>query len=53
MSVGAARLPHEWVSPLNDTLKSGVDGFGMVKISDMAGRTLKIAENGTAACVWS
>lgn len=53
MSVGAARLPHEWITPLNDTLKSGVDGFGMVKISDMADRTLKIAEIGTAACVWS
>ena len=48
MLVGASHLPHEWINPLNDTIKSGVDGFGMVKISDMACRTLKISEMGRA-----
>ena len=42
---GAGALPEKWIKPFNDTLKSGVDGFGMVKISELAGRTLKIAEN--------
>jgi len=42
MMVGAAKLPASWVDPLCDTLKSGVDGFGMVKISDMAKRTIKV-----------
>lgn len=42
MMLGAKALPEKWVSPLNDMLKSGVDGFGLVKISDMAARTVKI-----------
>lgn len=36
---GAKALPQEWTEPLHDTLKSGVDGFGIVKISDLARRT--------------
>ncbi len=42
MMQGAAKLPASWIDPLCDTLKSGVDGFGMVKISDMASRTLNL-----------
>nr|MDD6335608.1 ADP-ribosylglycohydrolase family protein [bacterium] len=37
---GADQLPQKWIAPLNDTLLSGVDGFGLVKISDMARRTM-------------
>ncbi len=46
MLVGAARLPASWTEPLHDTLKSGVDGFGMVRISDMARRTLAVIRRG-------
>lgn len=38
--LGAKALPASWTAPLQDTLLSGVDGFGRVKISDMARRTL-------------
>lgn len=42
MVLGAKALPQKWISPLNDQLKSGVDGFGLVKISDMAKRTIEV-----------
>jgi hypothetical protein len=44
MVLGAGNLPEEWVEPLCDTVLSGVDGFGLVKISDMAKRTVQLAE---------
>ena len=40
--LGAKALPECWTGPLNDTLKSGVDGFGIVKISDLANRTVDL-----------
>ncbi len=43
MALGAKQLPETWVAPLNDTLKSGVDGFGVVKISDLAKRSALLA----------
>ena len=42
--MGAKALPAQWVDPLQDTLLSGVDGFGVVKISDMAKRTMVFVE---------
>ena len=39
MMLGAENLPEAWTAPLCDTVLSGVDGFGLVKISDMAKRT--------------
>lgn len=39
MVLGAANLPACWTAPLCDTVLSGVDGFGLVRISDMAKRT--------------
>jgi ADP-ribosylglycohydrolase len=42
---GAKALPTNWIEPFHDTLKSGVDGFGMVKISELAERTVKILNN--------
>lgn len=42
MILGVNSLPGKWTKPLNDTLKSGVDGFGKVRISDMAKRTVNI-----------
>lgn len=41
MILGAKGLPGKWIAPLNDELQSGVDGFGIVKISEMAERTMK------------
>jgi ADP-ribosylglycohydrolase len=45
MMLGAEALPQKWISPLNDRLKSGVDGFGLVKISEMAARTVNIIKS--------
>ena len=42
--LGASALPEKWIKPLNDTVKSGIDGFGMEKISDLAHRTVKITK---------
>lgn len=44
MILGAKALPKAWTEPLNDTLISGVDGFGKVKISELAARTTRLAE---------
>jgi ADP-ribosylglycohydrolase len=40
MMHGASALPSEWIDPLNDKIKSGVDGFGLVRISELAERTV-------------
>ena len=42
MVLGAKALPSKWIAPLNDRVKSGVDGFGIVKISDLALKTIEI-----------
>lgn len=44
MMLGAQNLPEAWTAPLHDTVLSGVDGFGLVRISDMAARTKALAE---------
>jgi ADP-ribosylglycohydrolase len=44
MILGAKALPEKWIAPLNDQLKSGVDGFGLVKISEIAAETVYIAK---------
>ena len=44
LMLGAKRLPADWTAPLNDTLKSGVDGFGIVAISDLARRTAALRQ---------
>lgn len=43
--LGANALPTAFVEPLNDTLESGVHGFGRVKISEMAERTVKLIDD--------
>jgi len=45
MSLGSKALPEKWILPLNDCLKSGVDGFGLVKISEVAARTVEVISN--------
>ena len=42
MMSGKENLASKWIAPLNDQIKSGVDGFGQVRISDMAHRTIQI-----------
>jgi hypothetical protein len=41
MILGAKKLPPKWIDPLCDTIISGVDGFGKVKISYLADETMK------------
>jgi len=45
MQKGARALPEKWIQPLNDTIRSGVDGFGIVPLSQLAQRTMKLIEN--------
>jgi ADP-ribosylglycohydrolase len=42
MIQGAKTLPGKWTDPLNDLIKSGVDGYGLVKISELAERTVSL-----------
>ncbi|NMB98272.1 MAG: ADP-ribosylglycohydrolase family protein [Clostridiaceae bacterium] len=44
MILGAKSLPEKWTAPLNDQLKSGVDGFGLVKISNIATQTVDVVK---------
>jgi ADP-ribosylglycohydrolase len=39
--LGANALPAAWKDPLRDTVRSGVDGFAVSSISDLAKRTVK------------
>lgn len=41
--LGSDRLPARWVEPLHDTLRSAVAGHGVVRISEMAERTVRVA----------
>jgi ADP-ribosylglycohydrolase len=45
MLLGAASLPASWIMPLNNRLKSGIDGFTQVEISELAYRTMRIAQS--------
>jgi ADP-ribosylglycohydrolase len=45
MVLGADVIPDKWIKPLNNKLKSGIDRFGLVEISDLAWRTVNIAKN--------
>jgi ADP-ribosylglycohydrolase len=44
MVLGADTLPTSWIKPLNNRLKSGIDGFTQVEISELAYRTMRIAK---------
>jgi len=41
--LGASQLPLQWVSPLNDTIKSAVFGYDGSCISELAARTVQVA----------
>ena len=47
--LGAAALPNEWTSPVNDTLATGVAGYHRVAISDMARLTMEVIDQVAAA----
>lgn len=44
MMLGAEKLPAEWTGPLKDKVRSGVDGIGQARISELAQRTLRVYE---------
>ncbi|MBT2874293.1 ADP-ribosylglycohydrolase family protein, partial [Streptomyces sp. McG7] len=41
---GAAAVPDQWKEPLEDTVRSAVFGFDGVRISELAERTLRLAQ---------
>ncbi|WP_458077137.1 ADP-ribosylglycohydrolase family protein [Streptomyces sp. EMB26] len=41
---GAATMPAQWKEPLEDTVRSAVFGFDGVRISELAERTLRLAQ---------
>lgn len=45
MVLGADAIPEKWVKPLNNKVKSGIDGIGLAEISDLADRTVRIAKS--------
>lgn len=44
MILGAKKLPEKWTSVVNDTLETGVAGYNLVKISEMAKKTVGVIE---------
>lgn len=42
MLLGARGLPEKWTTPLHDQIRSGVDGMGQVRISELAKRTVAV-----------
>ncbi|MGV9250013.1 ADP-ribosylglycohydrolase family protein [Streptomyces sp. NPDC003697] len=44
---GARAIPVQWKEPLEDTVRSAVFGFDGVRISELAERTLRLAEAAT------
>ena len=45
---GAAAIPRQWKDPLEDTVRSAVFGFDGVRISELAERTLRLAQGSEA-----
>ncbi len=44
MMLGANALPEKWISPLHDTLDTGISRFNQVHISNLAEETLKLSK---------
>jgi ADP-ribosylglycohydrolase len=42
MILGASKLPDKWIKPLNNKVKSGIDGFGLTELSELAERTVSM-----------
>ncbi len=49
--LGATALPMKWMSPLNDSLRSCVVGFGAVSIAAMAARTYELSRIVRSSCL--
>jgi ADP-ribosylglycohydrolase len=45
MLCGAEKFPDKWKKPLGDTLKSGIDGFPVSAISELAKRTIAVCRS--------
>ena len=43
--LGVSGVPEKWTAPLRDTLHSALEGMNVNKISDLARRTVAVAEN--------
>ena len=43
MMLGADKMPSQWIKPLNNKIRSGIDGFEMTEISELAKRTVAVA----------
>jgi ADP-ribosylglycohydrolase len=43
MAAGASKLPEKWIKPLNNKVKSGIDGFGVTELPELAERTVALA----------
>jgi ADP-ribosylglycohydrolase len=43
MMRGAGGIPEKWTKPLNNKIKSGIDGFGITEVSELAERTVRLA----------
>jgi ADP-ribosylglycohydrolase len=43
---GVSSLDETWIKPLNNRVKSGIDGFSLTDISELAERTVKLTESG-------
>lgn len=48
MMLGAKGLPEKWTAPVCDTLRTGVAGYNLVKISDLARETVQIISGADA-----
>lgn len=42
---GAAAIPAQWTEPLEDRVRSAVFGFDGVRISELAARTVQLADS--------
>lgn len=40
--IGAKNLPEKWTGPINDTVESGVSGYNICKVSELAKETMEI-----------
>jgi ADP-ribosylglycohydrolase len=42
--LGADKLPHQWIEPLHDRIRSSLKGFDNATFSDLARRTVRVAQ---------
>jgi hypothetical protein len=42
MLTGAQALPEKWTGALNNTVKSGIDGYNLCELSRLAEETVKL-----------